>query len=56
MENPTPQQALNVLDQATIPKNIPNLNRADFIAIQRALEILQAFITANQSKEQKPTQ
>lgn len=55
MEKPTPQQALNLLDAATTPKNIANLNRSDFAAIQTALQILQEFITEKTPKEEKPT-
>ena len=36
----TPIEALQILDAATTPANVGKLNRADFINIQTALEVL----------------
>ena len=49
MENkqPTPLDALGVLDQATLPSNAGKLNRADYANVQAALQLLHEFIVAN---------
>ena len=41
----TPLQALQILDAATTPANIPKLNRADFASVQMALEVLARLVS-----------
>lgn len=51
MENkPTAADALRVLDQATQPQNLANLNRMDFINVQNALQILADFVNEHTPK------
>lgn len=50
----TPRLALQILDAATHPANSGKLNRADYTNINKALETLAAFVTANTPKEESP--
>lgn len=44
MNQLTPEQALNILGQATEPQNIPKLARVDFVNINNSLLILDAAL------------
>jgi hypothetical protein len=50
MNELTPQQALQILSDATEPANIGKISRQGFIAIQKALETLAALLP----KEEEP--
>ena len=41
---PTPEQALQLLSEALEPRNINAISRQGFIAIQQAIEVLAAAI------------
>jgi len=45
MNEMTPQQALQILSDATEPANIGKISRQGFIAIQKAIEVLAKAIT-----------
>jgi hypothetical protein len=48
MNNPmTPAQALQILSDATEPRNINAISRQGYIAIQQAIEVLAKAITPN---------
>lgn len=53
---PTPQDALRVLDAATLPSNAGKLNRADYANINAALELLATFVSdhTTPNEEEKP--
>lgn len=51
---PTPTDALNVLDAATLPANAGKLNRVDYANVQAALVILSDFIKANTPEPDAP--
>jgi hypothetical protein len=50
MNEMTPQQALQILSEATEPRNINAISRQGFIAIQQAIEVLAKAITPEPSK------
>jgi len=50
MNEMTPSQALQILSDATEPRNISAISRSGYIAIQKALEVLAALIP----KEEEP--
>lgn len=50
----TPQQALEVLNIATLPANIGKLSRQDYANIEVALQTLVVFVKANPPKEAEP--
>ena len=50
--NITPQQALEVLNIATLPANIGKLSRQDYANIEVALQTLVEFLKANPPKEE----
>lgn len=47
----TPEQALQILDVATVPVNAGKLGRADYANVQVALNTLAEFVKANQPAE-----
>ena len=52
--NITPQQALEVLNIATLPANIGKLSRQDYANIEVALQTLVEFVKANPPKALPP--
>jgi hypothetical protein len=51
MNNPTPEQALQLLSEALEPRNLNAISRQGFIAIQQAIETLAAAIKQPEPSE-----
>jgi hypothetical protein len=48
----TPQEALHVLDRATQPGTVTQLQRIHFVQIEQALTVLTAFLAEHQPPQQ----
>lgn len=51
----SPEQALNIVAQATEPSKVQSLSRRDYVLIDQALVVLSEFIKKN-SQEEKPVE
>lgn len=49
----TPEQALQVLDQATQPQQVGRLSRADYVAVDAALRVLADLVNKPKSETEK---
>lgn len=49
-----PEQALQVLEEATQPANVGRISRSGYVQIEQALYVLKQFIEAHAAPPEKP--